>query len=240
MYRVRHVAIKVSPASGAPTAVFAVSFRAPNRADAANGRGYEVDVSGPSNAAGCVASGSQSVGNVRAHVRVTVMLGATGSPPRWCVGTYHGTVTELQRPVCGPGTPCPQYIVLLGTLGKFSFRVKGGGDTTPPTFAGLQSALACTPGPQRPGETTPFTLTWQAATDNVTPSNEIVYDVYESATSGGENYSQPTWTTAPGVTTFKTPGMPSHGTFFFVVRARDQAGNEDHNTVERRGVDPCL
>ena len=53
------------------------------------------------------------------------------------------------------------------------------------------------PGAQRPGETTPFTLTWKAATDDVTPSDEIVYDVYEATTSGGANFSEPTLTTLP-------------------------------------------
>jgi hypothetical protein len=115
-----------------------------------------------------------------------------------------------------------------------------GSDTTPPTFAGLQSAFACTPGPQQVGQTTPFTLTWKAATDDVTPSSQIVYDVYESSTRGGETFSHPTWTTPPGVTSFKTPGLPSHGTFYFVVRSRDQAGNEDQNRVELPGVDPCV
>jgi hypothetical protein len=41
------------------------------------------------------------------------------------------------------------------------------------------------------------------------------------------------------VTTFKTPGLPSHGSFYFVVRARDAAGNEDRNTIELHGSDPC-
>ena len=113
-------------------------------------------------------------------------------------------------------------------------------DTTPPKFAGLEGAFACTPGPQRPGQTTPVTLTWQAASDETTPPSLIVYDVYLATRQGGEDFSTPTWTTPPGATTFKTPGLPSHGTFYFVVRARDQAGNEDVNTVERQGVDPCL
>jgi hypothetical protein len=82
-------------------------------------------------------------------------------------------------------------------------------------------------------------LSWDAATDPVTPSDQIVYDIYESGTAGGEDFATPTWMTAPGVTSFRTPGLPSHGTFYFVVRARDQAGNEDQNRVERRGVDPC-
>jgi hypothetical protein len=238
-HRVRRVTVSVTPASGAATASFAVTFRAPNRAAPANGRYYEVQASGPANVSGCAATGEASINVARAHTRVTAVLSATSSPRGWCPGAYHGTVVEFQRPVCAPAAPCPQYIILRGTLGKFRFRVMTGGNPTAPTFAGLESAFACTPGAQRPGQTTPFTLTWQPATDPVTPSNEIVYDIYESTTSGGESYSQPTWTTGPGVTTFKTPGLPSHGTFYFVVRARDQAGNEDHNTVERPGVDPC-
>jgi hypothetical protein len=67
-----------------------------------------------------------------------------------------------------------------------------------------------------------------------------VYDVYVSGTAGGEDFSRRTWATAPGVTAYKTPGLPSHGAFYFVVRSRDQAGNEDKNTVEVRGVDPCF
>jgi hypothetical protein len=113
-------------------------------------------------------------------------------------------------------------------------------DTTPPTFAGITSAFACTPGPQRPGQTTPFTLTWTAATDGVTPSGQIVYDVYVATSPGAEDFSKPTYTTPPGITSYRTPGLPSHGTFYFVVRAKDLAGNEDRNTVEARGADPCV
>jgi hypothetical protein len=67
-----------------------------------------------------------------------------------------------------------------------------------------------------------------------------VYDVFMATTAGGEDFSRATWTTPPGVTRFTTPGLPSHGAFYFVVRARDGAGNEDQNHVERRGIDPCL
>jgi len=114
-----------------------------------------------------------------------------------------------------------------------------GTDTTPPTFSELQSAYYCTGGPVRPAETTPYTLTWQAATDDVTPSSRIVYDVFVAHTAGGEDFSHPAWTTPPGVTTYTTPNLPSEGTFF-VVRARDEAGNEDQNKVEREGENLCL
>jgi hypothetical protein len=64
--------------------------------------------------------------------------------------------------------------------------------------------------------------------------------VYLADKPGGEDFSMPAWTTEPGATGFRTPGLPSHGTFYFVVRARDRAGNEDANTVEVLGIDPCV
>jgi hypothetical protein len=173
------------------------------------------------------------------RVRVNLRPGAQG----WCRGTFSGSVTELARPVCRYREVCPQFIVLLRRIGSFTFtvhRAPPGGDTTPPVFAGLSSAVTCTGGPVRPGETTPYHLSWDPAHDNVTPSAGIVYDVFMSSTSGGEDFSDPSWTTAPGVTNFSTPPLPSIGTLYFVVRARDQAGNEDSNTVERPGVDPCV
>jgi hypothetical protein len=74
----------------------------------------------------------------------------------------------------------------------------------------------------------------------VTPSSKIIYNIYQATTSGGEDFSAPTYTTAPGATSFDTPQLPSTKTFYFVVRARDQAGNEDSNTVEREGQNLCL
>jgi len=109
-----------------------------------------------------------------------------------------------------------------------------GTDTTPPTFAGLQKTFTCSP----EGEPWPYELTWKAATDDVTPSSQIVYDVFYATHPGGEDFSHPTWTTSPGVTSFKTP--PLHEPSYFVVRARDQAGNEDQNTVERANEHPCV
>jgi hypothetical protein len=125
-------------------------------------------------------------------------------------------------------------------VGRFVVRVGAAGDSAPPRFGGIKAATACTPGPQRPGETTPFNLAWDAATDDATPSSQVVYDIYLGATPGSEDFNNPTWTTPPGATMYRRPGLPSHGTFYFVVRARDRAGHEDRNTVERRGVDPCL
>ena len=113
-------------------------------------------------------------------------------------------------------------------------------DNTPPSFAGLKSATTCIPGPVGGGRTTSYNLSWDPATDNVSPSRRIVYDVYQAETSGGEDFSAPTYTTPAGATSFATPPLSADKHFYFVVRARDQAGNSDSNTVEREGQNLCV
>jgi streptogramin lyase len=83
-----------------------------------------------------------------------------------------------------------------------------------------------------------FTLHWDAATDPVTPSAGIGYEIFYSATPGGENYSTPLVSTPSGTTTYSV-SVAAAGAAYFVVRARDQAGLEDQNTAERQGVSVC-
>ncbi|MDP9237207.1 MAG: fibronectin type III domain-containing protein [Chloroflexota bacterium] len=113
-------------------------------------------------------------------------------------------------------------------------------DQIPPTFAGLKSATTCIPGPIGGGRTASYNLSWDPATDNVSASKQIVYDVYQANTSGGEDFATPAYTTRAGATSFTTPPLPTDQNFYFVVRARDQAGNSDSNTVEREGQNLCL
>jgi hypothetical protein len=113
-------------------------------------------------------------------------------------------------------------------------------DTTPPTFAGLKSAITCVPGPIGGGTTAVYHLAWDPAKDNRTPSPQITYDVYQATAAGGEDFSAPTYTTPAGATSFDTPPLQADTTFYFVVRARDKAGNSDSNTVERQGQNLCV
>jgi hypothetical protein len=113
-------------------------------------------------------------------------------------------------------------------------------DHTPPRFAGLKSAVTCIPGPSGPGRTSSFHLAWEPASDDVTPARKIVYEVYQASSAGGENFSSPTYTTAPGAKSFNTPQLASDENFYFVVRARDRAGNEDSNKLERQGQNLCV
>jgi len=113
-------------------------------------------------------------------------------------------------------------------------------DHIPPAFAGLKSAITCVPGPIGGGTTTSYNLRWDAATDNVSPTSRIVYLVYQANLPGAEDFSTPTYTTAAGATSFATPPLPADKPVYFVVRARDRAGNIDRNTVERQGQNLCV
>lgn len=103
-------------------------------------------------------------------------------------------------------------------------RAAATGDTVPPTFAGASGAT---------GGANAVTLTWAAATDDLTPSSEIVYLIYRSTVPGGESFAAPTYVTPPGATSFAAGGLAVSTTYYFVVRARDLAGNTDLNLVER-------
>lgn len=102
-------------------------------------------------------------------------------------------------------------------------------DDTPPTFGGLTSAFD----PQTGGN---VTLMWSPATDpdtihcNSDPSLPIVYLVYASVTPGGQNFLLPNTTTQN--TQIEITGLQNGLTYYFVVRARDDAGNQETNAVE--------
>jgi hypothetical protein len=105
-------------------------------------------------------------------------------------------------------------------------------DKTPPVFAGATNATATS--------LTTIRVTWRPASDDVTPASRILYDVYSSLSSGHESFASPTTTSAPGAFSVDVGGLLPLTTYFFVVRARDQAGNSDANTVEVSASTPLL
>ncbi|HLG18984.1 MAG TPA: fibronectin type III domain-containing protein [Bdellovibrionota bacterium] len=102
-------------------------------------------------------------------------------------------------------------------------------DTTPPSFSGLVSATAI--------NSNQIDLAWNPATDDVTSTGQIVYEIYRSTTSS-ITYSAPLATTSPGVTSFSATSLSADTTYLFAVRAKDAAGNRDSNTVVRSATTP--
>jgi hypothetical protein len=90
-----------------------------------------------------------------------------------------------------------------------------------------------------PPPTSTFDLRWDPATDNRTPSSGIVYDVYAATSPDGHDFGRPTYSSSPGATAFTTPGLSTADSWYFVVRARDAAGNRDGNYVALEGRNIC-
>ncbi len=98
--------------------------------------------------------------------------------------------------------------------------------TAPPTYpgaAGAASALRTSPASAD--------LTWNAATDNVTPPPQIHYDVYWS-TASGNVIADGVKATLDGVSSGAVTGLPPNQQVFFTVRARDRVDNRETNTVQ--------
>lgn len=104
-------------------------------------------------------------------------------------------------------------------------------DVTAPTFAGAVSAAPVNPSRVR--------LTWAAAQDDATPTARLVYQVYAATTPGGQSYAAPIATSPAGATELVVGGLSATTTYHFVVRARDDSGNLDANTVERSATTPA-
>lgn len=101
-------------------------------------------------------------------------------------------------------------------------------DSTPPTFAGLSGTSNIT--------ATKLDLVWAAATDDQTAQAEIVYDVYEATAAGTESFATPKATSKPGATSITLTGLTPATTLYWIVRARDVAGNRDSNIVEKNAA----
>ena len=159
-----------------------------------------------------------------------------GTFPRYRVFLVrHQWTRRLARSVTGTAA----LLALTGALATGALARLASPDQTPPTFSGLKSATTCVPGPIC-GQSASYQLSWDPATDDVTPSKMIVYDIYQATKSGGEDFASATYTTGRGATSFTTPPLPADELFYFVVRARDRAGNRDANQVEREGVNLCV
>jgi hypothetical protein len=252
--------VTVKPGSGTPHTRFAFSLRVP----VATGRfgtlsrTDTLSVTGPPGT-NCESRASHALKAAKKGKRVKLTLRPAKSG--WCAGQWRGAVLQTESFRCSPtaGRVCPDLVVAPSVIASFRFRVKPQATHSPPTqpsgdvptFAGLISAVTCPPGAPRPvsgsrrpalvppGVATSYTLTWTAATDPVTPSAQIVYEIFMAITPGAENFATPTFTTAAGATAFQTPDEPRDRTLYFVVRARNAAGREDTNKVERQGVISC-
>src|SRR5690606_6839267 len=97
-------------------------------------------------------------------------------------------------------------------------------DDEGPRFAGVESAESA------PGAA--VVVSWEAATDDLTPPGALLYFVYAGLTAETVDLNNPVGVSLPGATDTKV-SLPSPDTeYFFVVQARDAAGNFDGNEAQ--------
>lgn len=78
-----------------------------------------------------------------------------------------------------------------------------------------------------------ITLNWQVAKDNVTKSENIVYIICMSETEGDCKSNFKEKYNVKGSLSYKITGLTEGKKYYFVVRAKDEAGNTDTNTIEK-------
>ena len=148
-------------------------------------------------------------------------------PPNYKVkGVLTYTVTGLD--------PATKYFFIVhardksgnadGNVAEVSATTASSADTKAPAFGGLVSATAS-------GRTT-LALAWAEAADDYSAPANITYDVYVATSAGGEIFTSTT-RTIKGATSYSVTGLTPNTTYYIVVRAKDEAGNEDVNVLEK-------
>lgn len=176
------------------------------------------------------------------NATILLALSSTGAPVATTV-TYAGATRTAQVDPNADLAGLTSYVLTVTTSVKdasgvamasavaVTFTTGAAPDTTPPAFAGATGAT--------PENAITITVTWSAATDNVDAPASLRYDLYWSTTSGGQNFTTPGATTAPGATSHTITGLTDSTAYFVVVRARDSSNNRDANTVERGATTPA-
>lgn len=164
---------------------------------------------------------SGSSGNLRAGFRT---IGGAVSPS--LITHYLGGQTNARTIKSDDPTHPVIYIEKEGAVGGInevdSMAVTQ--ITAAPTYGGPAGLLTAVR-----ASATSANLTWNLATDNITPSGQIVYNVYYSA-APGTILQGGIRTTFTGVTAGTVTGLPNGVDMYFIVRAADRVGNEEGNT----------
>jgi hypothetical protein len=120
--------IIVKPAVGTPHTRFAVDFQTPGALRVTGGLSNRYLLTASDRRQrGCASNLSASVVSVRQGMRLKLTLAPAGADGAWCPGTFKGRIVAYQTPLCGPLRMCPQFIRVVGTVGRLSFRVKRAG-----------------------------------------------------------------------------------------------------------------
>jgi hypothetical protein len=116
--------LAVSPERGGPHTTFTIAFTAPASTEPGGGAraGYTAAVTGGTSG-NCAGPRSVAIGTATRGLPVSVALDPARFGGPWCAGVHTARVIEIETPVCNPGTMCPQYVRVIGTVGVARFTV---------------------------------------------------------------------------------------------------------------------
>ncbi|MGB9185630.1 MAG: hypothetical protein WCB67_16365 [Solirubrobacteraceae bacterium] len=116
-------ALTVTPARGGPTTQFSLRFIAPASSGSSAGSRVSFTLSLTGGSGNCIGPRTVAVPAATKGQPVTIAVAPASLGGTWCPGTHKARVVEVQGPVCNPGTMCPQYLRVVGTVGETTFSV---------------------------------------------------------------------------------------------------------------------
>ncbi len=119
--------LSVSPAHPTTRSELTFRFTAP-AATGVHGShviSYSLSLVGPDRA-GCVGAHETGSPPVADGAQGQIVVGPSQLQAPWCAGLYIGRLLELSSAHCTGSAPCPQYVRVVGLVGRTSFRVRRG------------------------------------------------------------------------------------------------------------------
>ena len=86
---------------------------------------YSLSITGPAGS-GCVGAHEAGAPRVGRGVRARITIGPAELHAPWCAGRYSARVLELRSAHCTGSAPCPQYVSVVGLVGRTSFTIRSG------------------------------------------------------------------------------------------------------------------
>ena len=119
--------LTITPSRLTPTTEIDFHFTAPvtGGRHGAQEISYSLSVTGPAGA-NCIGAQEATGPEVAKGARATITVGPSETHKPWCGGSYSARVFELARAHCAEGQPCPQYIRVVATVARASYRVTAG------------------------------------------------------------------------------------------------------------------
>ncbi len=119
--------LTVSPAAPTTGSEITFSFTAPvaTGVHGAHEISYSLSVVGPDRG-GCVNAHEAGSPAVARGAQGQITLGPTELQEHWCTGMYEARLLELSSAHCTGSAPCPQYVRVVGIIGRAAFTVRRG------------------------------------------------------------------------------------------------------------------